>query len=131
MDIFQAANETGIFLSGVITGAVLGVIYDIICVCRAFIPHGRVLTFIGDFIYVLFFSFVLFTFSTGLVGEIRYFTLFGMLLGFGIERLALGNFIVRLARRLSGFLRRKIGGKIVGLITKTVGKIKGRFVKSA
>lgn len=131
MDIFYFAKEMGIYLSGIITGCVLGAVYDSIRVVRAVIPHGKVLTFAGDFLYVLFFSFVLFTFSTGLTGEIRYFTLFGMLLGCLLERLLLGNFIVKAVRKISGFVREKILKPPVIFMTKIVGKIKRGFVKNA
>ncbi|MBO5449644.1 MAG: spore cortex biosynthesis protein YabQ [Ruminococcus sp.] len=131
MDIFTAAGEIGVFPSAIIAGAALGLIYDLLRAFRLLIPHGKILIFLGDFFYVLFFALVLFVFSTGLVGEIRYYTVFAMFAGAAAERFAAGRFIVSAAAGIAVFFRRKIFDRVVEFITKIRQKIRSCFVKTA
>ena len=100
--------ETEYFLLSVLLGATLGIVWDMVRVFRTLVPHGKILTFIGDFLYCLLFGFAVFTFSTALTGSIRYFTPVGMILGCVIERFSIGNGIVFLIRKFTEFIHKII-----------------------
>lgn len=123
------ALETEIFLLSVLLGGGMGVVYDFLRVIRALIPHGKIFTFIEDFAYVVLFGFALFTFSTGLTGSVRYFSVVGMILGCIIERFSVGNAVVFVVRKFAEGVRNKIFSPIFKFITKIAVGIKKRFVK--
>lgn len=125
---FGLALETEIFLLSVLLGGGLGVVYDFLRVFRALLSHGKVLTFIEDFVYMLLAGFALFTFSTGLAGEIRYFTVAGMVMGWVLERYTVGNGVVFVIRSILNTLREKIFSPVFGFIAKTLKKLGGKFV---
>ncbi len=130
MDIFTAIREFGVFQAGLLLGILLGAVYDLLRIMRRIVPHGAVLTFIGDFLYVLFFWAMLFTFSVGAVHEIRYYTAAAVSAGFFAQRFAVGNYAVKLLGDLGVFLRDRLLIKPIGFIAKTLNKAKCAFVKS-
>ena len=123
--------ETEFFLLSILLGGGMGIAYDFFRIIRALIPHNKIMTFIEDLFYVLLFAFALLTFSTGLTGSIRYFTLAGMILGCVIERVAIGNGILFLIRKITAIIRRKIISPTVDSINKLNTKIKTKFVGNA
>ncbi|MBQ7069731.1 MAG: spore cortex biosynthesis protein YabQ [Ruminococcus sp.] len=123
--------ETQLFLLSVLIGFAMGAVYDIFRMVRIATKSGRILTFVCDVVYTVLFWFVLFTFCTGLTGQIRVFALFGMLTGAVMERLSLGNLAVRAFGRLWRWLLRKIFAPLKGFITKLIRKIRSLFVKIA
>ena len=123
--------ETQLFLLSVLIGFAMGAVYDIFRMVRIATRSGRILTFVCDVVYTVLFWFVLFTFCTGLTGQIRVFALFGMLTGAVMERLSLGNLAVRAFGRLWRWLLRKVFGPVKGFITKLIRKIRSLFVKIA
>lgn len=122
---FGLALETEVFLLSVLLGGGLGVVYDFIRVFKALFPHGKILTFIEDLVYMLLVGFALFTFSTGLSGEIRYFTVAGMIMGWVLERYTVGNGVVSLVRKLTQRL-----SPAIGLITKKGRNFGGIIVRN-
>ena len=123
--------ETQLFLLSVLTGFAMGAVYDIFRMVRMISKSGRILTFVCDVVYTVLFWFVLFTFCTGLTGQIRVFALFGMLTGAVMERLSLGNLLVRAFRRLWKWFLKRVFGPVKCFITKLIGKIRSLFVKIA
>lgn len=131
MDFFEKAEMFGVFPSAVAVGMGIGAILSAVAVIRVLLPHGKILSFISDFLCVVFFGLVLYVFSTGLTGEIRYYSLFGMLVGCG-GILKIGDMtVIAAARKISGVIHRKIVAPIVAFITKTGRHIKSGFVKTA
>lgn len=122
--------ETHFFLLSVLLGGGMGVAYDFFRIFRAVVPHNKVMTFIEDIIYVLLFALTLLTFSTCLIGSIRYFILAGMIIGCVIERLTIGNGILLLVRKITAIIRKKFLAPIIDIINKFKSKIKGKFVRN-
>lgn len=119
-----------LFSLSVITGFVLGIIYDLLCSLKILFPPGKILTFIEDFLYMLFSGFVFFTFSVKFSGEIRYYAVAGAIAGWVIERLTSGYILRFVFGRINRFIKRIIINPVCDFITKFVGKIKPRFVKN-
>lgn len=122
--------ESKVFLLAVLLGAVLGVVYDFIRIFRALFPHGKILTFVEDFLYMLLSGFALFTFSVGFSGEIRYFTVMGLIFGWLAEHFTIGNGIVFVFRKVGEFLRKKLFSPVIDFLAKVLRKIKSVFVRN-
>lgn len=125
----EIAQETEYFFLSCLLGAGLGVIYDIIRVFRNTVKHNRIVIFIEDFLYASFFGFSFFLFGTDLTGGIRAFVLLGMLAGCLIERVGLGNWVVKLFSKVSGFIWNILLSPIRGFFAKIFSLINKRIVK--
>lgn len=125
----EIAQETEYFFLSCLLGAGLGVIYDFIRVFRNIVKHNRVVIFIEDFLYASFFGFSFFLFGTDLTGGIRAFVLLGMLAGCLIERVGLGNWVVKLFSKVSGFIWNILLSPIRGFFAKIFSLINKRIVK--
>ena len=123
--------ETELFLLSVLTGFIMGAVYDFFRMLRLAAKHGRVFTFVCDLIYTLLFWFVLFTFCTGLTGDVRVFVLTGMLIGCIMERVSIGNTLVKAFSFVWKGLSLRLFRPFRGFVTKSVGKIKSIFVKNS
>ncbi|MBR1422353.1 MAG: spore cortex biosynthesis protein YabQ [Ruminococcus sp.] len=123
--------ETELYLLAVIIGFAMGGVYDLFRMMRVVFKSAKVFTFICDLIYTLLFWFVLFTFCTGLTGQIRVFALTGMLIGALMERVSIGNAVVRLFSRVWKWLSEKVFKPLGRFMTKSAGKIKRVFVKNS
>ena len=126
---FPIAHETEIFLFAVLLGAGLGVLFDILRVFRAVVPHGKILTFIEDFLFTLICGFSLFSFSVGLTGQIRWFSIIGMAIGCILEMLTIGGAVVFIVRKFANSIRKFIIAPVWRFITKLWRKIRSAFVK--
>lgn len=125
----EIAQETEYFFLSCLLGAGLGVIYDFIRVFRNTVKHNRIVIFIEDFLYASFFGFSFFLFGTDLTGGIRAFVLLGMLAGCLIERVGLGNWVVKLFSKVSGFIWNILLSPIRGFFAKIFSLINKRIVK--
>lgn len=125
----EIAQETEYFFLSCLLGAGLGVIYDFIRVFRNTVKHNRVVIFIEDFLYASLFGFSFFLFGTDLTGGIRAFVLLGMLAGCLIERVGLGNWVVKLFSKVSGFIWNILLSPIRGFFAKIFSLINKRIVK--
>ncbi len=131
MDFFEKAEMLGVFPSAVAVGMGTGAVLSAVAVIRILLPHGKIMSFLSDFLCVVFFGLVLYIFSTGMTGEIRYHSLFGMLIGCG-GILKIGDLtVIAAARKISGVIHRKITAPIIAFITKIGRYIKSGFVKTA
>lgn len=129
MKDFGIALETEIFLLSVLLGGGMGIVYDFLRILRTLIKHGKIVTFAEDFFYMLLFGFALFTFSTGLTGSVRYFSLVGMILGCVIERYAIGNGVVFAVGKIWSVVKDKFFAPMKRFITKIAQQVRGLFVK--
>lgn len=125
----EIAQETEYFFLSCLLGAGLGVIYDFIRVIRNTVQHNKVFVFIEDFLYAAFFGFSFFLFGTDLTGGIRAFVLLGMFEGCMIERVALGNWAVKLMSKATGFIWDVLFAPIRGFFAKILAVINKRIVK--
>ncbi|MDE6150240.1 MAG: spore cortex biosynthesis protein YabQ [Ruminococcus sp.] len=125
----EIAQETEYFFLSCLLGAGLGIIYDLVRVFRNTVKHNKVLVFIEDFIYAAFFGFAFFLFGTDLTGGIRAFVLLGMFAGCMIERVALGNWAVKLISKVTGYIWNVLLSPIRGFFAKILAVINKRIVK--
>ncbi len=114
--IFGLGYETKLFLFSFVIGALFGATFDILRIIRIVKRHNNAVIFIEDFLFVLFCGFWYFIFSTDMArGQIRLFTLIGIIIGFGVYLLTVGSLTKRLAfgiklvyDRIEKLLRNKI-----------------------
>ncbi len=92
--------ETEVFLLSYLCGVGLGLMYECLRIFRAVISHKKFVIQAEDFLYALFFGAVYFIFAVAETGQMRFFTLVGMLSGAVVERALLGNFIVSLIAKI-------------------------------
>lgn len=131
MDFFDNVKMFGIFPSAVAVGIGVGVILSAVAVIRILIPHGKILSFISDFLCMVFFGLALYIFSTGTTGEIRYYSLFGMITGCGGILKIADMTVMSAARKIAKTLQSKFITPAVAFITKIGRRIKSGFVKTA
>jgi spore cortex biosynthesis protein YabQ len=114
LDTFYSVTEQAeLFLLSVLVGAALGVVFDAFRLLRAVFLTARksFLVHVADFIFVLFYTFVIFTYSAvSARGEVRFFIFIGSLCGFLIETLTIGDSVTKAVRYISdkihAFLKR-------------------------
>ena len=121
-------TSSEVFMMSALFGGALGFVYGIFTAARIIISARKIITFILDFIFALLWGFVLFVISTELTGEIRYFTVTGMIMGFVLIKLTCGNLLAFIANKIS-FGAGKIFHTVSALITKIMINIKMCFVK--
>lgn len=123
--------ETQIFLLSCAAGGFMGAAYDCLRALREMVKHCKAAEFIEDMLYAMFFGGVYFIFAVGNTGRLRAFTLFGMIIGACLERAAIGNFVVKLAKAFSNFTQRFIGKPLIELIDKIHLRKRDGFVKNS
>ncbi|MDR0974462.1 MAG: spore cortex biosynthesis protein YabQ [Ruminococcus sp.] len=105
LDTFYTVTEQAeLFLLSVFVGASLGVVFDAFRLLRAVFVTARksFLVHAADFLFILFYAFVVFTYSAVLArGEIRFFIVIGSLCGFLIETLTIGDSVTKAVRYIS------------------------------
>lgn len=123
------AAETQVFMLSCLTGAGLGALYDCFRVLRTAVRHNKIMLFIEDFAYSIFFGFVYFIFGAAQTGQLRFFTFVGMVIGALLERIVLGNTVVAIVNAVTGFIWRFAVAPAAGFIAKIALFIKSAFVK--
>lgn len=129
--IFGLQYETKLFLLSFLIGLVFGAVYDVLRVIRIVKKHHKTVIFIEDFCFIVFCAFWYFVFSTDMArGQIRFFILVGIFIGFVIYLLTVGSLTTRLAtgirniyERFEAWLKRKI-------FTPIYTNIKNKIVQS-
>ncbi|WP_408646597.1 spore cortex biosynthesis protein YabQ [Vallitalea okinawensis] len=89
------------FILTVLTGCLLGLVYDLIRIIRRIIRHNNIAMNMEDFLFFILCGFVVFLilFNDN-YGEIRFFSLIGATLGTIIYFFSLSSMIVELGTRL-------------------------------
>lgn len=111
MDIFDVIKDFGVFPSSLVTGLLLGAVFDVSACLRCFVPVHKAVLFICDVLYMLFYWFTVFTLSVGCEGRLRYHIVAGVLFGAVCFHLLIGRPLYslssKLAKRLKDFIRRR------------------------
>ncbi|MBR1862985.1 MAG: spore cortex biosynthesis protein YabQ [Ruminococcus sp.] len=132
-DIFQAARDLGAFQGAMIAGLILGVLYDGLRVVRSILPKWRAGEFISDVLYMLAVGTVMFLYSVGTLGKLRYHTFFGTVFGMAAEEMAFGRYFCRWFDRAAGAVKKWAEKRVrdrYAQIASFGEKIKRLFVKS-
>lgn len=92
----STANQAYIFLIAVYGGLIIGVIYDIFRVVRSITQSGKWFTAVIDFVFWVLVAFLLFYMLFKVNGgQIRFYTLIGIALGWSLYRLTIGALVVK------------------------------------
>ncbi len=95
-----------LFLQSILLGFLFGLLYEVFRFLRLAIPHPDLVTNLEDLIFflpaTLLFLFFTFAFSDGVI---RWFSLFGVLLGFFLYRNTLGKILWLLSREILALIR--------------------------
>ena len=113
---FGTALEWRIFGGGLILGALLGAVYDVLRALRMTIKHPAWLVFIEDVAFMLVSGAAYYSYCTELCrGQVRLFVLAAVLLGFSIYLLTLGRLVSRLVAEVVKFVKTALSvlGKLV------------------
>ena len=91
-------NQLYIFLNFVLTGIVIGILYDIFRILRKSFKTIDIITYIQDFIFWIFTGIVLlysiFTFNNG---ELRSYVFIGIIIGIILYMLLLSKYFVKIS----------------------------------
>jgi spore cortex biosynthesis protein YabQ len=104
--------QTYVFLYAVALGAILCAVYDIFRILRVVFPPNMFVALFQDVVYfiisaVICYAYILICNS----GEIRWFILFGALIGWIIYYCTIGELVIRSAKAITAFL-----GKVIRFI---------------
>lgn len=105
--ILSMSNQARLFLTAVLIGGFAGFAYDIFRVLRIIVKHGNILTHIEDIIYWLLVSGVTLYFSLNKnYGEIRAFSILGVLLGMLLYFLTLSRLVMKISVAVVNLLQK-------------------------
>ncbi|MDE5992132.1 MAG: spore cortex biosynthesis protein YabQ [Oscillospiraceae bacterium] len=126
---FSISQQTAFFLLSVVLGAALGVVYDIFRVFRILFPPAAKSkpAAVQDVLFWLIYGFCMFCYSTAVCGgSLRFFMLFGSLIGFALYIVTVGNLIVGTLRQIAETVRR-ILRKVYSVLFEPIVKILKNF----
>lgn len=124
------ADDRESFAFALLLGIVLGAVYDLLRALRRGAHTGRLFEHAADFVFALCYFFSYFVLSVARTGNMRFFTLAGMLLGSAAERYTLGRALIFAFSPVFALLRRVFDLTLGRLFARFVQKIKAAFVKS-
>lgn len=91
---FGTALEWKLFFGALILGLVLGALYDVFRALRLSLKHPRAVVFVEDVLFVMIFGLSFYSYCTELCrGQIRFFILAAMLIGFAAYIFTLGRIV--------------------------------------
>jgi len=94
-------EQTAVFFHSLLLGAVLGCFYDLFRITRIAFVIPAQLVLVEDLLFFLFSSIVLFGFMLeNSYGQVRYFILLGMVLGWTIYYFTLGSLVMKCSARI-------------------------------
>lgn len=100
MDI-SLSQQLFSFVSSIILGAILGIVYELFRTVRSLFGGGTVTVFIQDVLFWIISAFITYTFFLIFTnGTVRIFVIIGMLIGFYIYLKTFGRIIAFLFRQI-------------------------------
>ncbi|MBQ8687953.1 MAG: spore cortex biosynthesis protein YabQ [Ruminococcus sp.] len=125
-------EETLLFLYSCLLGAALGMVFDLFRALRTLLPHKGWMTALEDTLFLLFWAGTIAAFTSAFAkGDLRFYYIFGSILGFLLYRATLGNPVVGLLRRILGSitgLLRWCLRPVTALLVRMYRKCRGNFV---
>lgn len=119
------------FLASLLTGAFIGLIYDVFRVGRVIYSGGRIKLFFEDVLFFLMAALVFTVFMfNATMGVVRMFAALGALAGFFAYRFSLGLFTVSVARALKAWLTPPIKKAIAAIKAKSALLLAKSFTRS-
>lgn len=100
------AGQTVVFLRSLLLGVAVGCFYDLFRITRVAFVIPALLVLVEDLLFFLLSSIVLFGFMLeNSYGQIRYFILLGVALGWTIYYFTAGSLVMKCSARIIAFLR--------------------------
>lgn len=128
-------EETLLFLYSCLLGAALGLLFDVLRAVRLVLPHKTFAAALEDVFFLLFWAGCIAAFTSAFAkGDLRFYYIFGSILGFLLYRFTLGNPVVRLLRRILGGITGLLAWclrPITALLVRMYRKCRGKFVTNA
>ena len=126
----SAAFDRETFAFACLLGIFLGAGYDLIRALRRGMRLKHIAENVLDLLYTLFFFFCYFVLSVARTGDMRLFTLAGMLAGAAGERFTSGRVILFVFSHIFGAVRRLLGRTLGRVIAKIIQITPLEFVKN-
>ena len=123
------SKELEVFLLSCITGACLGLFYQVLRIARIAAPHLKIMVFVEDMLFGLLCGGGWFMIFTGYDISMRWFIAFGMGLSGVLIHFLIGAPLIRLFARLDRKIKEKLLLPPLGFIAKKAGGIGRRFVQ--
>lgn len=109
-------TQTISFLFSLGFGLIIGILYDLVRTIRLIITPSKIVLYITDFLFILFAALATFLFCLTVTnGEVRWYILFGEIIGFFVYYFTFGVLAVRLTARIVRFVR-KLFLKIIHIV---------------
>lgn len=122
---FGTSREVILFLGALLLGAVLGAVYDILRALRMTFRHSYLAVFAEDFVFALLFGLAFYSYCTELTrGQLRFFVIAGMALGFAAYILTVGRITSGIAGAIVKFVK-SVFMRLGKLLKKMVGILCG------
>lgn len=130
--------QTQAFVYSCALGAILSVIYTAMGIIKIMSPPSRKLLFFMDLIFMLVCTVTTFLFSVAMTwGSLRYYVVFGELVGFFLFYLIVGELILKCSKAITGFLSnvyffltnpfRRLFKKLFSVIAKLTEKLRKKL----
>lgn len=98
---FTITEQTAVFFRSLLLGAAVGCFYDLFRITRIAFVIPALLVLVEDLLFFLFSSVVLFGFMLEhSFGQVRYFILLGVALGWTIYYFTVGSFVMKCSARI-------------------------------
>lgn len=134
-------EQTAVFLHALLLGMALGCLYDVFRITRIAFLIPAALVLAEDLLFFFLSSIVLFGFMLERsYGQIRWFILLGVVLGWVLYYFTLGSLVMKCSARIIGFTRRLLAflwrpfaflGRKLGEVGKSVEKSSKKAVRRA
>ena len=130
-------SQTMQFLYACLLGVGFGIFYDVFRILRCAFPTGRVIAFAQDVVYFSVCALATFLFLMNFnAGQIRFYIILGEVIGaalyfctLSLLIMGVSKAIIRIFKKVLGFLYRITLGPVVRLIRWTIGKIRALLHK--
>lgn len=99
-------TSSEIFAVSVLFGIGLGAVWSVERFIWKIFSFGKILTFIGDFLFMLLWGSVLFVLTLQFTGRIRYFTVIGLVVGFLAVKFTLARFLNWIGEKICGYVQK-------------------------
>ena len=126
---FSVSQHTFLFLTSVVLGAALGILYDCFRVLRIVFPPAakKNAVIAEDIVFWVIYGFCIFCYAAAYArGQVRFFMVFGSLIGFVLYIVTLGNLVTGAIRRVFEVVY-KILHKVYSLLFEPLVKLKAKI----
>lgn len=97
--------QTQAFIYSCVLGVILAVIYTAMGIIKIISPPSKKLLFVMDILFMLVCTFTTFFYSVAMTwGSLRYYVVFGELIGFFLFYLFIGELILKCSKAITNFL---------------------------